>query len=354
MKKAVKILRGKGVDSLVLSVELFNRPTDRGRVDSVLIFLDHGFEMLLKAAILHKGGRIRERRAKHTIGFDACLRKGLSDGAIKFLTEEQVLTMQAINSLRDAAQHHLLDLSEHSLYIHCQAGLTLFRDIFESVFGDNLCNHLPGRVLPLSTLPPTDLHTVFDNEIEAIRKLLLPGKRRGIDATARLRGLAILDKAIQGESSQPSQGVLTRLCDKLAEGIDWRELFPGVAAINLTTSGYGPSLTLRITKKEGVPIHIVPEGTLDASVVAVRRVDELGFYNLGHKELAKAVGMTAPMTTAYIKCLGIKGDAECHKEVVLGNSRFHRYSQKAISKIKEGITRHSQDDVWEQFGPRRK
>lgn len=158
--------------------------------------------------------------------------------------------MQAINNLRDAAQHHLLDLSEHSLYIHCQAGLTLFRDIFESVFGDELCDHLPGRVPPLSTLAPTDLHTVFDNEIEAIHELLLPGTRRGIDATARLRGLAILDKAIQGESSQPSQGVLTRLCDKLAEGIDRRELFPGVAAINLTTSGYGPSLTLRLPRKK--------------------------------------------------------------------------------------------------------
>lgn len=45
----------------------------------MLIFLDHSFEMLLKAAILHKGGKIRERRAKNTLGFDACVRRGLSD-----------------------------------------------------------------------------------------------------------------------------------------------------------------------------------------------------------------------------------------------------------------------------------
>ena len=67
---------------------MFNLPSDRGRTHSVLIYLDHAFEMLLKAAILHRGGRIRERPAKQTIGFDACVRKALSDGSLKFLNEQ--------------------------------------------------------------------------------------------------------------------------------------------------------------------------------------------------------------------------------------------------------------------------
>lgn len=72
--------------------------------------------MLLKASILHRGGGIREKRAKKTIGFNACVRRSLSDGAIKFLTEEQALVLQTINGLRDAAQH-LLDISEAQIYI---------------------------------------------------------------------------------------------------------------------------------------------------------------------------------------------------------------------------------------------
>ncbi|MFN3466521.1 MAG: DUF3644 domain-containing protein, partial [Candidatus Brocadiales bacterium] len=104
MKKEARLLLEKGVNSLILSIEHFNRPWDEGRTESVLIFLDHSFEMLLKAAILHLGGKIKERRAKQTMGFDACVRKALSDGAIKFLTNEQALTLQMINSLRDAAQ----------------------------------------------------------------------------------------------------------------------------------------------------------------------------------------------------------------------------------------------------------
>ena len=87
MKREAKLLLGKAIDSLVLSMEHFNRPCDRGRTTAVLIFLDHAFEMTLKSAILHKGGSIRKPERKQTIGFDECVRKALSDGAIRFLDE---------------------------------------------------------------------------------------------------------------------------------------------------------------------------------------------------------------------------------------------------------------------------
>jgi hypothetical protein len=79
MKKEAKLLLDKSVDSLILSIEMFNRPSDRGRIHSVLILLDHAFEVMLKAAIMHRGGKIREWRAKQTIGFDAAVRKAMSD-----------------------------------------------------------------------------------------------------------------------------------------------------------------------------------------------------------------------------------------------------------------------------------
>ena len=53
MKREAKLLLDKACDALVLSIELFNRPHERGRVCGTLIQLDHGFEMLMKAAILH-------------------------------------------------------------------------------------------------------------------------------------------------------------------------------------------------------------------------------------------------------------------------------------------------------------
>jgi hypothetical protein len=90
--------------------------------------------MLLKASILHKGGKIKERRATQTIGFESCVRKAFSDGEIKFLTEDEVLTLQSLNGLRDAAQHYTLEISEQHLYFQAQSGLTLFRDMVKRVF----------------------------------------------------------------------------------------------------------------------------------------------------------------------------------------------------------------------------
>lgn len=130
MKKEVKMLLEKATDSLILSIELFNRPQEQCRHTGALILLDHSFEMILKAAIIHRNGKIRDKRNnKNTIGFDACLRIAVSNGNIKFLTEEQALVAQAINGLRDAAQHYILQISEQQLYVHMQSGVTLFSDI---------------------------------------------------------------------------------------------------------------------------------------------------------------------------------------------------------------------------------
>ena len=96
MKKEVRHLREKAINALVLSIDHFNGPWDRGRKEAVLILLDHSLEMLLKAAIRQRQGKIKRAGENHTIGFTACVRKGLTDATVKFLTEEQALT-PAIN-----------------------------------------------------------------------------------------------------------------------------------------------------------------------------------------------------------------------------------------------------------------
>lgn len=346
MKREAKLLMSKACDSLVLSIELFNRASDTGRVSSTLIHLDHSFEMLLKAAILHRGGKIREKRAKHTIGFDACARRALSDAGVKFIDEEQALTLQSINGLRDAAQHHLLDISEAHFYIQVQAGVSLFRRVLLDVFKVDLASQLPKRVLPISTTPPMDMAALFASEIEEVKKLLSPGKRRKLEALARLRPLAILDGTIQGEKGQPSDGELGRLADAVVKAADWTEVFPGVASIDLATDGVGPSLSLRFTKKEGIPIQVVAEGTPGASVVAVKRVDELGYYTLYAKDLAAKLGTSTTKVSGFVDYLGLRGDGEFYKEFKLGSQVHKRYSQKALAKLQEAIAADTVDGLW--------
>lgn len=347
MKKEAKLLKDKGISSILLSIDHFNRVSDVGRSDAVLIFLDHSFEMLLKAGILAKGGKIREPREASTIGFDRSVRKALTD--TPFLTEEQALVLQAINGLRDAAQHHLLDLSEGQLYFHAQSAVTLFRDILKDVFGEDLADSLPSRVLPVATIVPSDPLEMFSSELDAVRQLLAPGRRHRAEAEAKLRGLAIVDGALQGQFLQPSESELRKLGSRLTSGEKFDRLFPGIGAVTFQTDGVGPSLSLRIAKKEGVPITVVPEGTPGAGVIALKRVDELGFYSLGHHDLAEKAGLTPNKTTAAIRILGIKGDPDCHKEIAIGKVKYQRYSQNAIQRIKELLAEKSADAVWAEY-----
>jgi len=353
MKKEASILFNKALNSLILSIEHFNRPWDKGRTEAVLIFLDHSFEMLMKAAILHRGGKIREKRAKQTIGFDGCVRKALSEGTVRFLANEQALSLQAINSLRDAAQHHIVHLSEQHLYLHAQSGLTIFREILKNVFDRDLINLLPERVLPISTSSPKDIASFFETEIDEVKKLLKPGSRKRVEAFAKLRGLTILEGAIQGERLQPSAGDLKRISTQIQSDLSWDKIFPGVASIEFTTKGYGPSLDLRITKKEGIPFHVVPDGTPGAAVVAIKRVDELGFYNLSLTQLAEKVSLTSPKTLALVRHLNLQSDADCFKQIVIGKTKFNRYSQKAIDRIKKELPVVSMEKIWKQYGPKR-
>ena len=117
----------KACDSLVLGIELFNRPSERGRIDATLMHLNHSFEMFMKATILHRGGSIIDRkRPTQMIGFDACVRVSLSNGNVKYISIEQSVVLKTINALRDFAQHHLLDISESQVYVHVQSGVTVF------------------------------------------------------------------------------------------------------------------------------------------------------------------------------------------------------------------------------------
>ncbi|HWP19525.1 MAG TPA: DUF3644 domain-containing protein [Burkholderiaceae bacterium] len=346
------MLLDKGIDSLVLAVEHFNRPWDRGRKEAVLILLDRGFELILKAAIIHKGGKIREAYERETIGFEKCVRKCLDDADVKFLSVDEGLTVQIINSLRDAAQHDVVELSEQELYLHAQAGVTLFRDILGRVFDEKLSDHVPERVLPVSPNPPPELHSMIETDFEKISQQLQPYSRDQVEAKAKLKALAIVESSLSGVRSQPSELEVNALARKVKEGKTWQELFPGIATLRVSAEGEGINVAIRITRKEGDPVCIVPEGTPGATVLAVRKIDPLSFYSLGLADLAEKVGLSQPKTLAVVKELDIQNSEDYFKTFRVGKSApFKRYSPKALEKIREELGQLDMDEVWERHKP---
>lgn len=299
----------------------------------------------MKSAILHRGGSIRDEAESNTIGFSLCVGRSLSDGTIRYLTEEQAQLLRIINGLRDAEQHHLLDISEAQLYVHIQSGVTLFRDILRNVFGKDLVDYLPRRVLPISTSPPLTIEALFDTEIAEVKKLLSPGNRRHVEAFARLRSLMVVERATVGDVILPTDKELGAVAKHLVSGKPWDAVFPGASTIEFIADGSGPTLSLRISKRDGIPVQIVG-GEAQSVPIALKRVDELGFYSLGPQQLAERVGLTPPKSLAVVQHLDLMNDPDCYKEIRIGKSVFKRYSPKAIERVKTALEKESIEEIW--------
>ncbi len=354
MNREAKTLLTRSLDSLHLSIELFNRPWDRGRREGVLIFLDRAFELLLKAILASKHRTLREESSKETFGFDKCVRVCISDARVKCITEEEAIPLQIINSLRDAAQHYILEISEAQLYLYCQAGVSLYKRLLHDSFKKELTDYFPERVLPVSSTPPKNLGGIIDAEFEEIKKLVAPGHRRGLESAARLRSIAIIDASLSGAKAQPEDGDLKRFVGQIRSGKSWTEIFPGVASLTLDTSGTGMTFSIRLTKKEGVPVHLVPEGTPGATIVSVKRVNELDFYSMSLKNVAGHLGMSMPRALALIQHLKIQDDQEFFRVFTIGSQIHKRYSQKALEHLHEKAGTLNMDEVWSAHKPKGK
>jgi hypothetical protein len=353
MKKEARELYTRSIDSMFLAIANFNSPHDRGRVEAVLIFLDRAFELLLKSVIVEGGGRIRDRDKQHTISMSDAIRRCIAGiaGGKPILNAEQALTIQNVNLLRDAAQHYLVALSEQQLFIQTQASVSLFKRVIREVFGDNLTNHFPERVMPVTTVMPQNLHAVVGSACEEIREHLKPKARQRLEACAKLRSLAILENSVSGKSSEPTETEIKALVRKMKAGEDWITIFPELAKYEVITEGSGITLSLRITKKDGDPVVLVKEGTPGATVVGVKRVGDLDFYSLMAKDMAKKLGLTLPRFGALSASLKLKASEDFYKEFQHGSQKLPRYSRKALDLCKNELPALDMDAIWKQHKP---
>jgi hypothetical protein len=341
-------------DSLTLAVDQFNRSAEQGRRASVLIFLDHACELLLKAALLQRGVGIRDQDSGYTFSLETCLNKATDDGQVKFLSDDERATLRVLNGLRDQAQHYLVDVSEQVLYTVAQSTLTLFGDLTARLFGVPLGERLPRRVLPLSTDPPRSIHVVMDEEFSQLKKLMARRLDAEVASEPKLRSLLAMDRALEGKDIHVAAGELHAAREAVRGSAAWDEVFKGIARLNMTTDGSGIGLALTISKHEGIPVRIAAEGEEAAGVVAIRKVDDTSFYCFGLHELAKRLKVGAGRLLALIRHLDIQADRTCYKEIAIGKAKFKMYSQNALQRLREALPTVNLDEVWRKHGARRR
>lgn len=259
--------KSTATNSFRIAVELFNRPFENGRTEGVLILLDHSFEMLLKAAILRRGGEIRaDDGSGQTISLEKCVKRcrdGTRDNQrIQFLSKSEAAAIFSLNNLRDYAQHEQVDVREQQLYLQSRQCTDIFEMILTRVFNESLSQYLPERVLPLSTTVPTDIASVIDQEIDEIQELMDEGATD--EARNKLKALDSVERGLADDGDTPDLSELTSKLEAVDDDQDLEDIFPSTfaALTDGVDSGGGVRINLGFDDP-GLPAQYVPEDEID-------------------------------------------------------------------------------------------
>ena len=354
-RKTVNRLKGKAVDALLLSVELFNRASDRGRYSAVIIHLDHGLEMLLKAALLDGGGDLRGSNEHTTIDFNACIRKCATGLKVPLLRPADAKALLGFHAIRCEEQHFLSDQDEGFLYEMVRIGVKSFADLWERAFGEKIDTLLPDRVIPLATRPGMDIVSLFLSDIVRMRDLIAAGASKKAHAHEIMHKWAVMHSA---NNDTPLDGPLG------SQALSWFEsaiisdagisdIAVGLGGPEVSSGEVRERIALHLTRNDGVPVRIVDEESSD-SLIAVREINELDRYPFGTTAIVERMQRSIPEFRQHdvrvaVARLNLKDDPQMFKLIKINKQKIPRYSQQAAKSIAELFEREGHGTLREWF-----
>lgn len=347
LRRDARTLKGKALSSLRRALECFNSYDDDGRVTTTLLHLQHVSEMLLKAVLVQGQHPIFDAKQGVAIGFDRAI--GLCKAHCG-LTESEAGTLKTIDTMRGAAQHWIIFVDEELLYLHARAFVTVFDDILKRSLDDDLLTHLPGRILPVSTLPPQGFDLLIDRQYQQIQELLAPGRRARDEARGRIRALLAMEAHVADEVSI-SEKDINRVERAIRSGQPLMEVFPRLTTVETHSEGEGLTVRVQFTKRRGAPVRFVA-GDEPEAAAAVREVDLQRKFYLSPKTLAESLKITAPRSKALRDYLKIDDDPACCHVFQFGRSKFQGFSDNAKRRMTEVLAEIDMDQIWEEHRPR--
>ena len=336
-RRKTTLLKSAGGESLALAVELFNRPFRTARDSAVLMLLGHAFEMLLKAAIYQKRGRIRDPNDSTSYGFARTINIAFSD--LQAFDEDDLTILRAIKQHRDAATHDTIALSDDLLWLHIRSAVTVFGRILDRQFSSQLTDLIPARVVPVAAIPPSDAVAVVERDMQDIAELLAPNTRRGDEARSRLRPLLALDGSVTGREEPPADAEVDRAVRSLRAGRDWKAVFPGLALLTLSEAPAPGSqeVSLRVVRSaDGISVRAASPGE---SALLYRTMDPFQEFNIKLSEFGQKLGVTRHEGYALIWCLELKNDGRAYyiKKTDRGNVVYQGLSARALHLARQAL-----------------
>jgi hypothetical protein len=333
LRREARSLKAKAASSLRIGLEAFNGFSEDGRTTTTLLHLQHACEMLLKACLVQRQINIQDPHKGHSVGFKKCL--SLAREHCGF-TESQAGVFRAVDSLRDGEQHWLITVPEDVLFIHARGLVTAIDEILAREFHEKLADHLPTRVLPVSTMPEAQFDILVDRECKLIKQLLAPGRRQRDEARGRIRTLLSMEAHVADEV-EISERDITRVEKALKGNKSWGDVLPRLKTMQTNMIGTTVDLKVHITKNQGIPIYRIAADD-PTNAAAVREVDLRKKYRYTPTELAQKLGLNTNQSKTLREMLKIDDDpAMCHI-FEFGKSKHPCYSDQAISLMKERLS----------------
>lgn len=342
----VRVLRGKAIASLRTGISAFNGLEDGGRSTTVLLSLQHAFEMLLKSILeAKKDSGVFDKRSQKSISLDKAINRCQQIQGVK-LTDEEAGVIRHLDAMRDAEQHWYLIVDEGLLYHNARAAVTLFDDLLQRVFGERLSKYLPTRVLPISAEAPMALDLLVDREFKRIADLLKPGRRATSEAKARVRALLATEAIADADAAEVREDDVQRVTKGIREGKTREQVFPKLTGYTSDIQGSGLAVEVRIVKQGGLPVTYT--GDPDDNTAAIRTVDLEKKFHMGAYDLADKAGVDRYRAVALRRHLGLDNDDDhfSHR-FQFGNTKVRRYSNNALTAMREAAKTVDLQKVWQ-------
>jgi hypothetical protein len=304
--------------------------------------MQHAAEMLLKAILVQKGATVFDRTKQTSIGFEKCVNLATQHAS---LSQEEAGLLRAVDALRDAEQHWLIVVPEDVLYLHARGFITTFDDLLKRAMDDSLADHLPGRVLPVSTQPPVGFDLLVDREFSQVQELLKPGKRQRDEARGRIRTLLAMESHV-AEGVQISEADINRVEKAIRSGKSRSDVFPRLNSLDTQISGAGATISVRFTKKVdgGAPVRFIAADD-PTEAAAVREIDLQKRFHMSATSLAKAIKLTPPRSHALRQKLRVDADPQCMHTFAFGKSKHPMFSDNALVRMRAALAAESKADA---------
>jgi hypothetical protein len=193
MKRISKKLIDKSTDAFVLSIEIFNKPTIKYRIEGFSFFFVNSWELLNKAKIIEDTKKDlsiyykkRKGQPRKSLSLRDCLKKNFENE-----NDPIRLNIEKIGEIRDSGTHFLIDELEAVYSGLFQSGVINYLETIKTWFDFDLQNKFtPGMlslVGDLKNIDPAHLKREYGKEIMqfVIREVKDIDKRQKIHSDNR-------------------------------------------------------------------------------------------------------------------------------------------------------------------------